>query len=649
MLPHRLSFPRRLSSNRPLRPPNISISISISKKKPRGPRPRLFTQNSQLLLISPQSPRPQLPFLHAPSGARPLRPRSRNIFQLSRLLTAERKLYLKTQFILAGRIILYGSTLWILGQIILFGIQNEILERKHPTPHEWSLWSRIKMRIASGGEDLSASGSGHVDYAYTGQTYLLVLARLEEPSVDGAGLEPVLKDDGDIYVAGVGKGGLNISSKSEPWRRGYHACLMGAARAAEHLDSWVKDTTSGIIFPSNVVIGPSNPRPRRMPFDGLEPPLEKNCVQAYGSPESFYTKILTTQGFSTRQRLDAALAYADWLDFKGLPESAEAMYDWGLDIAMGALPIEAHNTVEMKSGIISSDANYISSNLLLATTSLAIHHARNKNFAAAFPIFLSILRATRQLPPPPDKSLRTPFEEKSLGDGGLWSWLKTPPYPEAPLTGDEPQLRTPLTVCEEAGIMAHIGEIVFASASSASNPASTSSKTTNKIALQQSLDAGINWTRDAVDIAESTLGSARQDREALKKCSECISVGLGNWEKMVARMIRNAAPRKEPKSQLDQGADSSPPTEPAGSENGGAGWTNWGPSRWLGGSSSAGNAVTEGTEDADAHARWLREAELVLERRMKLRQLLRVEGLSDVEGDNPSPNDFGPGWGLLFR
>lgn len=649
MLSHRLSFPRR-SSNRPLRPPNTT------KQKPR---PRLFTQNSPLFLISPQSPRPQLPFLYTPSAARPLQPRARQ-YQLSRLLTPERKRYLKHEFILAGKFIIYGSSLIFLGNVIYFGVQSESLERKHPTPPDWSLWSRIQLRIACGHEDPSSTVSGFIDYAQTGDWYTTLLARLENPRVDGAGLEPILKDDGDIYVAGVGKSGLNISSKSETWRRGYHACLMGAARSAEHLDGWVKDTTSNLAFPSNVVIGPSNPRPKPVPYGAADPPLEENCEKAFDSPESFYTKILTTQGFSTRQRLDAALAYADWLDFKGLPESAEEMFDWGLDIAMGGLPIEAHNAVEIKSGVISSDANYISSNLLLATTSLAIHHARNKNFAAAFPIFVSVLRATRQLPHPPQKTPQNPFEQNSVDNGGFISGIKSflngTPYPPAPPSGDEPQLRTPLVVCEEAGIMAHIGEIVFASASSATNPAPTSSPTAGKIASQNSLHAGISWTRDAVDIAESTfIGTARQDREALKKCAECLSVGVGNWEKMVDRMISNAAPR-ETKQNQPGGVDSSPSADTAARGNDGAGWKDWAPISWLGsfhiGNNEGGGGEKEDADaDSEAYERWQREAGGVMEKRMKLRRMLRMEGLSDVEGESigRGPGDWGPGWGLLFR
>lgn len=629
MLPHKLSFPRTLSSNRPLRPPNI-----INQK--HRPRPRLFTRNSQLLLIPPPPPRPQLPFLHSPSGAH-------------RLLTTERKRYIKDEFIKVVKIICYGYVFYGLFKVICFGIQTELWERKYPTPPEWGMWIRIMYRSARAAEDPSEGVEGHIDYARAGGLYLEVLEFVEQGD---AGVVPVLKADGDIDVAEVGKAGLDISSKSEPWCRGYHEALMGAARAAEDLEGCMLDRRRLIVFPSNMVVGPSNPRPKPVPADDVAAPLEKDCVPAYASPESFYTKLLTTQGFSPRQRLQAALSYADWLNFKGLPEKAEAMYAWGLDIAVGALPLEAQNVVNKESGIISADANYISSNLLLATTSLAIHHARNKNFAAALPIFLSVLRATRQLPFPSQKPRQYSIESNSADDSGLWSNIKhlvnSPPYPAAPPTGDEPQLRTPLAVCQEAGVMAHIGEVIFAAASSATNPPSTSSKSKNKMSSEQNLNAGINWTRDALEVAEATfLGTDRQDREARKKCAECVKVGVDNWEKMVTKMIMNATLQGEQQNSPSKRADSSPSPNTATPENGGAGWANWLPTRWSSSFSHHGGGISaERKVDAETYERWQREAELVHEKRIKLLSMLRMDGLSDEDGPGPGSAQE---WGLLFR
>ncbi len=547
-------------------------------------------------------------------------------------MTTERKRYIKDEIIKASKYTIYGWSLFGLLSLVFYGLQSEYYERKYPTPPDWSLFSKVQYRNARNGENSNANAMGHVDYARVGEWYRMVIARLEDPSIDGAGLEPALKVEGDIYFNAIGKAGLDISSKPEPWCRGYHACLMGAARAAEQLDGWVMDKTRKISFPSNVIIGPSNPHPKLVPFGAEPAPLEENCVPAFGPPESFYTKILTTQGFNTRQRLDAALAYADWLDFKGLPESAQEMYDWGLDIAMSPLPREAQNVADKESGVIRDNAGYISSNVLLATTSLAIHHARNKNLSTALPIFLSVLRASRQLPPPsPALQQNTPpssDDKNTSQDGGLLFTLKyfliTPPYPPAPSTGDEPHSRSPIAVCEEAGIMAHIGEIMFAASSASPHYLNPSPSASKMAASRQSQQAGINWTRDAVDIAEATLLSTpRHDGEARKKCAECIEVGLGNWGKMVSRMTRDA-------QQQQKNADNKTGISNAKEWD----WSNLG---WL----------WRGFAEIDigsAKERWEREAQIMEERRGKLEKLIAEQGLGpEADGGD------GWRWGLLFR
>lgn len=447
--------------------------------------------------------------------------------------------------------------------IMAFGLQNEILERRFPSPPEWSMISRINFHSAKNQEYPDPNGSGLTDWASAGQAYGLLLGRLEDTAKDGKDLRPILQDEGDIYVAGVGKAGLDISSKSEPWRRGYYECLVGCAKAAENRDGWVRDTTRNVAFPAEVVIGPSNPRPKPVPFGAKSAPLEENCVPAFESAETFYMRILTTHGFSTRQRLDAALAYADWLDFKGLSSTAEDMYDWGLDIAMGALPEGINNVIDINTGVIDSKATHITSNVLLATTSLAYHHARNNSLAAALPIFLSVLRARRQLP---TSAFQGDLESKPRNDstfGAFISMMKSlimaPEYPPMPPTGDEIASRTPAALCEEAGAMAHIGEILFASSSAsslASSPSYTSvgslipsTSTASQLKSQQS---GLSWTREAVDLAESILVSADgRDEEARDKCSECLAVGMDNWLTMVSKLQkdeRRATPQSAEKA-----------------------------------------------------------------------------------------------------
>ena len=435
--------------------------------------------------------------------------------------------------------------------MMAFGVQNEILERKFPSPPEWSMMSRINYRTAKSQEHPDPNGSGLTDWASAGQAYGNLLQRLEDSNLDGQGLRPILQDEGDIYVAGVGKAGLDVSAKSEPWRRGYYECLMGCAKAAENRDGWVRDTTRNIAFPAEVVIGPSNPRPKPVPFGAKSAPLEEDCVPAFEPAETFYMKILTTHGFSSRQRLVAALAYADWLDFKGLPSTAEDMYDWGLDIAMGALPERVNNVIDIKTGVINSKAIHITSNVLLATTSLAYHHARNNNLAAALPIYLSVLRARRQLPQSlplaDDEAKRRDDSALAASISYLKSLIITPVYPPAPPTGDEVSTRTPTALCEEAGVMSHIGEILFASSFSGSfgmspqkPPAKSSAPSLATTSALKSQQSGLSWTREAVDVAEATLLSVDPlDELAREKCSECLAVGMDNWLTMVSKLLKD--------------------------------------------------------------------------------------------------------------
>lgn len=517
MFPPRLSILRIPPLLRPFRPPNTCHNLS---------KLRLFTHNSQLLLISPASPRPQLPFLYTPAGLRPIRARNGVNLQLqvSRLLTTERKKYIKEQVWLASKWTAYGWSAFFLLSLMIFGFNQERLERKFPSPSEWKWMTRRCWRDAKGQELLDSTEDGITDWANCGSLYRELIRRLEDPSIDGSGLQE--SEEGGILVAGVGKTGLDITGKSEPWRRGYYEILMGAARTAEHLDGFLLDRTRRIVFPPEVVKGPSNPRPKPVPRGAHAAPLEENCEPASDPPETFYMKILTTAGFSTRQRLDAALGYADWLNYKNLPQSAEEMYDWGLDIAMGALPTGADNVVDTKTGVINADkASFVTSNILLATTSLAIHHAQTGNLSTALPILLSVLRARRSLPnAPPRLRFSIPTEENvqpttySTIVSLLRSLMVSPPYPPQPPSGNELPVRDSKAICDEAGLMANIGEILFASSPS-------------------SREAGLGWTRDAVDMAETTFGAPNTDSEGRKRCQECLEVGLDNWRKMVGKLV----------------------------------------------------------------------------------------------------------------
>ncbi|KAI9779831.1 MAG: hypothetical protein M1839_007144 [Geoglossum umbratile] len=504
---HRICPPLRL-----FRPPNAhSRTLYI----------RLFSQNSLLLLITPVSPRPQLPFLAASAPKNLLRQRGGQ-WQLSRLLTTERKRYIKEQLWLAGKYTVYGYTGLVLVFLISFGVQNEYLERKYPTPREWTVVSRMNYRSARRSEEPNATETGMTDYARSGNLYHILIGRLENPDKDGEGIAEL--DEGGILVDGIGKTGADISNKSEPWRRCYYEVLMGAARAAEHLDGWVIDNTRRISFPKDVMIGPDNPNPKPVPPGAHPPPSQENCSPAYKPPEAYYLKVLTTKGFSTKQRLTSALAYADWLNFKGLPESAEEMYKWGLDIAVSTHPDGAINDVDRSTGVISEDPTHLSENLLLATTSLAVHHARNKDLSTALPIFLSVLRARRSLPEAPPHATKPTRSQNAEGTSIpslIFSFLKSGfvegPYPPPPPSGEDTPLRSAAEVCEESGVMAYIGEVLFASSKRA---------------------MGLSWTHDAVDLAEASFQEVA-GTEGDERCRECLEVGLKNWQKMVSQMAIN--------------------------------------------------------------------------------------------------------------
>ena len=511
--------------------------------------PRRFTLYSQLRIISQGTPRPQLPFLHAAAAGRSILPRSQLQNKLTRFMSSETRQYYQgvlKQSLVVSAFFIISTVLFLIAQA---GLQKEIMERKFPAPPEWQWMWRYEFSKAAANQIPNADGR-LVDWAMIASSYLAILKKLEDPERGGKGLRPTLDDDGEIYVDGVGKAGKDLSGKSEPWRRGYHACLMGAAKAIEQVDGWLVDTTRNLALPPDFVVGPSNPHPEPMPDGSMEPPLEENCKPIFPEPTALYIKILTSQGFTSGQRLEAAVAYADWLDFKGLSSTAEEVYDWALDIAMGGLPIGANDIVDMKTGVINNKATYVSSNTLIATTALANHYARNNNLAAALPIFLSILRASRQLLlPHPPKPARG---EESTGSSLMSmarSWLIVPPYPPPPPTGDDIPSRSQTAVCEEAAVLSHIGEILFASAKSRQSFNSGSklawgpqNPTSTTVSQSENFQSGLSWTRDAVDLAEETLASlgfSEKDQEARTKCMQCLSAGMENWSTMVDWMLRD--------------------------------------------------------------------------------------------------------------
>lgn len=512
----------RLPLRRPRRPPTPGNLHPL-------PNPRRFTQNSQLLLVARHTPRPQLPYLSQPSFIRRPSPLDQNIL---RLLSTETRTYVKDQVWLAARWTFIGWTFLILSGLVYFGVQIESDERKNPTPDEWTFRTRNYLRGARL-EKEDRAGSGRVDWASIGSTLSNALERLEK-GVDSKGVVESEEGEG-ILIPDVGKAGLDVSAKSWQWRAGYHEVLMLCAEAAEQLEDMVVDTTRHLVFPKEVVVGPSNPDPRPTAAYMGAAPLEENTERAYDSPESFYMRILTSRGFTTKQRLDAAWKYANWLEFRGLNQSAEEMYLWAVDIASSVLP-DAEAVIDTKSAVLKEPRSATpqaapTANIISATTALAVHRARTGDVASALPILLSVLRARREAPILPT-SPSSMAAQTSSGDGSdldavvsfITRIFSPPRFPPPPPSGDDPFTRpSALAGCEESELMLYVGEILFATSPSPSQ--------------------GLDWTRQAVTVAEANIDAGQAPNKALalspeqqRKCKSCLRTGVQNWETMLGQL-----------------------------------------------------------------------------------------------------------------
>ncbi|KAI0142146.1 hypothetical protein BJ166DRAFT_94997 [Pestalotiopsis sp. NC0098] len=499
-----------------LRPTKLSTSAASAT--------RFFTRHTNLSSRN----RPQLPFLSMPLA------RNRQQF---RYLTTERKRWLLYEFVLGFKYIVYT---WAIAGCLLvayYSVQQEWLERRYPSPHEWSFITRLRFRLLRWGPD--RNDTPEPNWVQIGNYAKNVLERLENPETDGAGLQELT--EGGVYIADVGKSGYDVTAKSEPWRRGYYEVLLCCAKAAEQLDNHVLDKKRGIVFPAEQVHGPSNPNPSPIPPGSPTAPSEKDCEPFYDAPETYYMRILTTRGFTSKQKMDAALEYATWLDFKNIPEAAERMYEWALQLATENIPQAALPYSTTSYVLRDDDSTKPSANLLTSLTALATHKARHGDLAEALPILISVLRARRSLPTtassrysqhgisPEDH--QTPWTVSNIF-GVVKRFVAPPAYPPAPPDGSLPPIRDAQELCQEAGLNIYIGEIMYASKSGASVR-----------------EEGVAWTREAVEVAEEQLHKLQSDmeasNEATKTCKECLSTGLDNWTKMASKLAREERERKE--------------------------------------------------------------------------------------------------------
>src|ERR1700712_938682 len=123
---------RRIRLNsRPLRPPRSQSNSNI----------RHFARNPHRLRLSPVSPRPQLSFLTSPTNAQQRQRPGQ--WQLSRLITTEQKRKIKQQAWDTTRHLTYMGIFSVFGLTLAWWVVHEMLEREFPTPHEWSLFSRL--------------------------------------------------------------------------------------------------------------------------------------------------------------------------------------------------------------------------------------------------------------------------------------------------------------------------------------------------------------------------------------------------------------------------------------------------------------------------------------------------------------------------
>ncbi|KND87813.1 hypothetical protein TOPH_07566 [Tolypocladium ophioglossoides CBS 100239] len=482
---------------------------SLSRLNPQFFSIRTFANQSKL---TSTNARPSLPFLVIPKASP----------AIARSFTSERKRWLKHEAKLVARytISLWGAAAAVL--MIFFAVNEETVEREFPTPHEWHYLTRKFLRDANNFRDPK---NGEVNWARSLELARGVVIRLEDPKLGGEGVVK-LSDHEDATLEVPGEfNSCDISARSEEWRRGYFEAIMLAAKAAEHVDGWVRDLSRNIVSPPEFVIGPSNPRPKPILPGNPHAPREEDCEIAYPSADNWYMKILATKGLTPRQRMDAALEYASFMEFKGRPDGPEALFN--LALAEATHGIEPSNMpYDPKTFILKDRAEQPSRNVLDALTAVATYKARKGDVSSALPIYVSLLKARRVLPDTPPRGA-PPAKPKRLSMfRQVVSFFSPPAYPPPPPDGSLPPWRSPFERCQEASLNLYIGEILYATSSQ---------------------DDGLAWTRDGVDVAEEqlrALGSGKNDKDARQTCRECLGTGLGNWSTMVSRLAKAEEAKK---------------------------------------------------------------------------------------------------------
>lgn len=502
----------------------------------RPPRPRHFNSKTPLLLVHRSPARPQIPFFTRAKRRSPT---------IARLLSTEQVASIKYQIKLGLYWVALSWTALGGGYVAYLFLRQDWLDKQFPSPKEWQLVVKYLWRQAKYEELESGPQLGVTDWGKAATSYRAVAGLLEDYRAFGfhtpSGI--AVQVDWDRSIPGLSdevmrsppehtamtRIGYDVSMKSESWRRGYHEAMLGAARGGEQLVGWMTHRESNIGFPPHQVRSEQNPNP--VPFPPgfhLDNPDERDCEPSFESPDFHYIRLLTTKGFSRKQRLEAGIHYASWLDRSDRPETAERMLHWCLSLAQQGLP-EGATFVNDKTGVIAQAAPFVTHNLLSASTAMATHFARHEKIPQALSIYLSILRARRNAPDAAVQYLAK-GQDYSLHSidsimGFMASLARTGQFPDDPTSGDEPFQRTKNSACDEAAVMAYVGEILFARADRRAE--------------------GLSWTRDATSIAEAGHADTKLDRASKDVCTQCLETGLTNWLSMVGLLASEKQERQQ--------------------------------------------------------------------------------------------------------
>ncbi|KAI9656963.1 MAG: hypothetical protein M1831_004511 [Alyxoria varia] len=530
----------RLSRLFPLRRPLRPAKSRNDRVRYFEPRP--FTSSGILTSIARPSARSQLGFL---SGSSNVPKRSPFQVAASRVLSTEQRAYIKYKI----RMVIY----WILVfHIVGFGIwgsfqlfRQDWLDRLYPSPNEWSLFCRYRWRTVKHEElDLGRS-RGMVQWSMVGTWMRSLISNLEQSAFNGRWADHELKyqEDYDASIPGIdpleihtrpenlngekawdNRIGFDITAKSVEWRRGYWEAMMTLCKAAEMRDGYMTHPKIGTAYPPQYIRSEENPYPKPLPPQIPFPIAdESECFRTIEKPSFHYIRLLTTKGFTAEQRMHAGVAYANWLDLCGQTDLAEQMYRWSLNRALEGIS-RPDSFVDRKTGVIRPSAPYVTPNIITVTTALASHHARLDNISPALNIYLSVLRARKASPPASrERQYPTPKPDLSLTNfDSIVRWIRSlprpPKFPPPPRSGDEPFERAASNECEEAALVAYVGEILFARGNRRSE--------------------GLAWTRDATEVAEEMSHDSLLEHSAKQVCNQCLHTGLQNWSSMTKQLAR---------------------------------------------------------------------------------------------------------------